>query len=496
MIKIITIVYFVINLVCLIRAQEVKSIHQSDYEYYKEHPELTEAADENHSMNPKRADLARSVSLTGIVYGFHPYWISDATAAAYYYSLLTHIAYFSADVDTSVNTTGGFITTNKWSSTPVVTYAKNNGIKVHLTITMFGKHDRVLNNETLRHNLINNIIAQMNLRGADGVNIDFEGVPKSLAQSFSIFINELGSSLKSINKELAICIPAVDWNSVFTSTFFSDNNPVVNYYFLMAYNYYYSGSSTAGPVSPLSGGSSSYHVTRSVDTYLNAGLPASKFVGGINYYGIDWPVKTSDRLAQSTGKGKSVLYSAAKSTLPGLPDSDKFFDAIYMSPWYRYQSGSQWRQVWYDDSLSLAAKYDLFNKRKLAGAGVWALGYDAAYPELWGAIKDKYTEKEISFADTKPLPSGYKLLQNYPNPFNPTTAIKFQVPENSVVTLKIVDCLGREIISLLNEEKPAGSYTVMWNGKDKKGTVMPGGIYFYCFSAGSYSEVRKMSLLK
>ncbi len=54
--------------------------------------------------------------------------------------------------------------------------------------------------------------------------------------------------------------------------------------------------------------------------------------------------------------------------------------------------------------------------------------------------------------------SAYKLNQNYPNPFNPTTTISYQIPERGVVTLKVYDILGREVATLVNEEKPAGSY--------------------------------------
>ena len=88
-------------------------------------------------------------------------------------------------------------------------------------------------------------------------------------------------------------------------------------------------------------------------------------------------------------------------------------------------------------------------------------------------------------------PGKFALSQNYPNPFNPGTIIKYQVPELSFVTLKVYDVLGKEITTLVNKEKPAGSYEVKFDG-----TGLPSGIYFYRLKAGSFVETKKMVLMK
>ncbi len=85
----------------------------------------------------------------------------------------------------------------------------------------------------------------------------------------------------------------------------------------------------------------------------------------------------------------------------------------------------------------------------------------------------------------------FRLEQNYPNPFNPITTISYQIPELSFVTLKIYDVLGNEIATLVNEEKPTGSYEVKFNGKQ-----LTSGIYFYTLRAGSSVETKKMILVK
>ncbi len=94
------------------------------------------------------------------------------------------------------------------------------------------------------------------------------------------------------------------------------------------------------------------------------------------------------------------------------------------------------------------------------------------------------------------LPSRFDLYQNYPNPFNPTTTIKYAIPKNVNVTLKIYDLLGREIKTLVNEVQSPGVYSVKWNGDNAAGAKVATGIYFYRIKAGNFVKVHKMLLLK
>jgi len=93
--------------------------------------------------------------------------------------------------------------------------------------------------------------------------------------------------------------------------------------------------------------------------------------------------------------------------------------------------------------------------------------------------------------DKNQLPKKSQLLQNYPNPFNPSTVISYQLAVTSNVSLKVFDLSGREVANLINEQKPAGSYSEQWNASN-----LPSGIYFYRLQAGLYSETRKLVLLK
>jgi hypothetical protein len=89
------------------------------------------------------------------------------------------------------------------------------------------------------------------------------------------------------------------------------------------------------------------------------------------------------------------------------------------------------------------------------------------------------------------IPTEYALYQNYPNPFNPATTISFSLPSKSFVSLKVYDALGREVSTILNEELSAGTYSKQWNAAD-----LPSGVYFYCLQTGSFTETKKLVLLK
>jgi hypothetical protein len=85
----------------------------------------------------------------------------------------------------------------------------------------------------------------------------------------------------------------------------------------------------------------------------------------------------------------------------------------------------------------------------------------------------------------------YELYQNYPNPFNPLTKIKFSIPENSIITLKVYNVIGQEIATLVNEKLNAGTYEIPFSNN-----LLPSGVYFYRLQAGDYTNTKKLILLK
>jgi hypothetical protein len=95
--------------------------------------------------------------------------------------------------------------------------------------------------------------------------------------------------------------------------------------------------------------------------------------------------------------------------------------------------------------------------------------------------------------DNSSLPNSFSLEQNYPNPFNPSTIISYQIPIGSHVTLKVFDVLGKEVATLVDEFKPAGSYNSQFSISNYQ---LSSEVYFYQLKAGQFVSTKKLLLLK
>jgi hypothetical protein len=153
-----------------------------------------------------------------------------------------------------------------------------------------------------------------------------------------------------------------------------------------------------------------------------------------------------------------------------------------------------WRKTYaYDDNNNL--EHFLF---ELLDSSIWTPepytlyfsnnGYSYTYycDELYA-----YYDQITSIEKTANLPLQFSLSQNYPNPFNPRTTIKYSIPRQDFVTLKIYNTLGQEVAALVNEEKQPGSYHIVFDA-----SALSSGVYFYRLKSGSFSKIRKLVLLK
>ena len=96
----------------------------------------------------------------------------------------------------------------------------------------------------------------------------------------------------------------------------------------------------------------------------------------------------------------------------------------------------------------------------------------------------------------EPIPEVFALHQNYPNPFNPTTQIRYDLPEDAMVSITIYDIMGRSIKSLVNTTQSAGYRSVRWDATNGFGEPVSAGMYIYMIQAGQFTKTKKMVLLK
>ena len=336
-------------------------------------------------------DLAPTATwreLSHVIFGYHPYW-RGTDWQNYNYDLLSHIAWFGLNM----TQTGGIDNAHGWPIAGLVDRAHANSVKVIVTATLFENNGSnhiatLLGNASYRQTAIDNLISRVIQGNADGINIDFEFVPASARNNFNIFIHDLSEAFHDQipGSEVSIAMPSVDWSSAYDYNYLSDNSDGL---MIMAYGYYWSGSDHAGPISPLYRGLSSWHIERTVNDYLTkTGGDGSQLILGLPWYGRDWPVLSTNMGAAvyPDTNGVAILYPTAQSEALTF---GKNYNSTVQCAWYNYTSDMP-HQVWYDDSLSLAAKYNYAKAANLKGIGIWALGYDGGRPEIWGGLRDAF----------------------------------------------------------------------------------------------------------
>jgi spore germination protein YaaH len=419
-----------------------------------------------------------------MVYGWHPYWAGAAAYPKYNYDVLTHIAYFSYEVDTA---TGSFTTLRGWDTISIVNYSHQRGIKVMLTVTNFGteRNTKILTDTVKQWTLINTVIAQLKARNGDGVNFDFESVPSAMKTNMVSFCRRAVRGIKAELPlaEISLATPAVNWSDGWDLGALAG---ICDYLIMMGYNYYWGGSATAGPVAPLDG--ENYDVTRSIqEDYLDEGVPASKLLLGMPWYGYDWPVNSSARKATTTGTGTSKTYI---TTLQMVLNYGKTFDNETSVPWTSYQNGTQWRQMWFEDSLSLLRKAYHAKKKNLAGVGIWALSYEAGRPELWNGLK-AVIAGTVSSEGNPAIPGsgGSEILSIVPNPVSDKALISYIITRPGRMTLTILDSGGRPVILLTEGTVPPGIHS---NTLAAEGLAP--GIYFCVMNTPGGRSVKKFAV--
>lgn len=116
-------------------------------------------------------------------------------------------------------------------------------------------------------------------------------------------------------------------------------------------------------------------------------------------------------------------------------------------------------------------------------------GVRTAKCDFWDQATGFVTEIQNDYNSS--LPNNFRLFQNYPNPFNPNTVIRYEIPNETFVLIKLYDLLGREIKTLVDEDERAGIYSYNFNGSE-----LSSGIYFYRITTGKSSATKQLLLLK
>ncbi len=356
----------------------------------------------------------RSRTLTHTVYGWYPWWMGSAYLNLEW-DLISHLSFFSMEA----NSTGAIIEDHDWPQnwSGLIATAQNAGVPITLTCTLFdsGNINTLIGNSGYRSNLIANLISECLAGGAVGVNIDFEGSSLNAA-NLVLFMTELRTALNAAipGAHLSMATPAVDWTGCFDYDALAAQCDTL---IAMCYDYHWRGGSP-GPVSPLTAGSlwSQWCVTWTVADYITYLTPRSKLSVGVPYYGYDWVVSgdpSTYPVADGAGNADARLYNFIRSSHGGYT---KHWDTHSQTPWYYYTSGSDPRQVWYDDADSLGRKYDTVLDEELQGIGIWAMGYDNGYTDLWDVVEEHFSVAVTPTPTPTPTPTATPTNTPIPTP--------------------------------------------------------------------------------
>ncbi|WP_143519958.1 glycosyl hydrolase family 18 protein [Reichenbachiella sp. 5M10] len=321
------------------------------------------------------------------VFGWHPYWMGSAYKE-YNFSLLSTIAYFSYELNPE---TGGYHTVHDWKTTSLIDSAKAHDTRVLLSVTNFGASNnrKFLSSPNAQDRLINELISLLSERGAHGVNIDFENIPSNQRENFTSFLIQLSNKLKLANKDyrVTLAVPPIDHAHVYE---FAHINGYIDLFIIMGYEFYGITSSEAGPVSPIGSGNYwwDYNLQSALDEYSAEGIPFGKTLMGLPYYGAEWKTHSLKFPSKVKQFMKYPMYRDVKRKYGDLPCCE---DEGSKSKYYVYRDAdNDYRQLWYEDSLSLSKKYDWIIEKGLGGVGIWALGYDNGHDELWRLLAAKF----------------------------------------------------------------------------------------------------------
>ena len=427
------------------------------------------------------------------VVGYFPAWMLDELPAEDVdFDVVTNIVYAFA----WPNDDGSFESYSPPASPELIEAAHSAGRKVSISIGG-GGHETgfptIIADPSLRAAFIDSIFAFCDLYGYDGADFDWE-FPQSTDQrdGYAALIRELRNAVDQSGRDflISMAISAASWPSF--SNDVAALNDVVDWFFVMCYDYSGPWGQTAGHQSPLYSRTDlgySLSVSRSMEYLLETRtLALDKIVLGIPFYGRQF---NASKLFGSSSGGDALRYSVILGEIAGETWTEEWDDKA-KAPYLL--NADKTKLITYDNEESVRAKCEFALENDLAGVGIWALGYDYNESEqtlvdVIGDVMATETFVENDVSDS--TPRALVLAGNFPNPFNPSTAINYSLESPAHVRLEVFTVAGQRIAVLEDDLKSSGSHRVAWNAGS-----MPSGIYLYRISAGGNTANGRMTLLR
>ncbi|MDO8658776.1 MAG: glycoside hydrolase family 18 protein [Candidatus Levybacteria bacterium] len=346
------------------------------------------------------------------IFGFAPYW-TFSKLDNIDFNLLTTLAYFGVPVDANGNldkSDYGYEVFQSEKATKLFTKAHNAGTRVVLTLTQMDGWSilNLMDNEDAKNNAIDQVVSEIQGRGIDGINVDFEysGNPgDDYRNKFTKFVEDLtkGMHLKIPSSKVTVSVYAA---SVKDPKIYDIGAlaRVSDGIFMMAYDFAVLADDNAIPTAPLYGhreGKYWYDVSTAVSDFLKQ-MPPQKLILGVPWYSYNYlvnePSVKAETLPYYSWKGRPKVQTYAdvvdeiKPDMQGIQEYKTGWDKYGQVNWKAYYVSDvdAWRMVFYDDAKSLGIKFDFAKNKNLGGIGIWALGFDNGKREFWKLLEEKF----------------------------------------------------------------------------------------------------------
>jgi spore germination protein YaaH len=333
------------------------------------------------------------------LYGYLPYWVMPKVDGQYLrrtpvstLGLFSVAARRNGAIHTGQN---GYRRIVGETGAAIIRDAHALGIAVDLVFTSFGEQrnerffDRagggVESTTAPWHRTVDELVALVDDLGLDGVNVDVERLDPLDRPAYTTFLSVLGEALRASNPEARLSV-ATEASERGAGNAGAAVRGGVDRVFLMGYDYHWSGSApgASSPVDRLDGIPT---LRRSIDWYVEAGVPRERILLGLPLYGMTWRTLGPDRTWPVVGSG--IPWIPADNLEVLLDEAfEASRDALEWAEYFAAPDGDEWLITYYDSPATLRAKLALARDAGLAGGGFWALGYEIGLPGYRALMND------------------------------------------------------------------------------------------------------------
>ena len=424
-----------------------------------------------------------------LIIGYYPNWIKDdLTPEKIDLNNLTHIVHAFAwpNSDGTLSTYSGMIDPN------LNFLVHNSDKKILISLGGSGNSSSfsdVTGDVSLRSTFIANIVTFVQQNNYDGVDVDWE-FPSTLSdrENLTLLMSELRSALDKIDTGylLTMAISSGNWYGQWFD--YEKLVSICDWFGVMTYDFHGTWSSHSGHNSPIS--SPLNCSDGSVETALSylrdqRYISSTQLLMGIPFYG---KMFNAPELYKSfTGDVTNLEYHKIPSHINA--DWSRLWDDYSKVPYLL--SSDATKLITYDDSISVAIKTEKAIQEDLSGIMIWAIGQDLnnGRQPLLEAVGNSM--QSVSVINNTPSPETMRLYNSYPNPFNSSTTIQFRIPQNSHLTLDILDINGGIVEKLFSGKLEKGSHSVTWNPPH-----ISSGIYFMVLQSNKNVMTNKLLYIK